>query len=96
MGPGRFRHREVFKMSEERDEKSCKIIALRKAIEEEFDAANTYTKLLELMPEEESIIREILHDEVNHQGRLIDILFKLAPGEETECFNRGLKQEENE
>ena len=81
---------------EERDDKNCKIIALRKAIEEEFDAANTYTKLLELMPEEESIIREILHDEVNHQGRLIDILFKLAPDEETECFNKGLKQEEND
>ena len=84
------------KMSEERDDKSCKIIALRKAIEEEFDAANTYTRLMEIIPEEESIIREILHDEVNHQGRLIDILFKLAPGEETECFNKGLKQEENE
>ena len=83
-------------MSEERDDKNCKIIALRKAIEEEFDAANTYTKLLELMPEESSVITEILHDEVNHQGRLIDILFKLAPGEETECFNKGLKQEENE
>lgn len=96
MGPGRFRHREVHKMSEERDDKSCKIIALRKAIEEEFDAANTYTKLLELLPEEKDIITEILHDEVNHQGRLIDILFKLAPDEETECFNKGLKQEENE
>lgn len=83
-------------MSEERDDKCCKIIALRKAIEEEFDAANTYTKLIEIIPEEESIIREILHDEVNHQGRLIDILFKLAPDEETECFNKGLKQEENE
>ena len=83
-------------MSEERDDKSCKIIALRKAIEEEFDAANTYTRLMEIIPEEESIITEILHDEVNHQGRLIDILFKLAPGEETECFNKGLKQEENE
>lgn len=96
MGIGRLRYREVFKMNEERDEKSCKIIALRKAIEEEFDAANTYTKLLELMPEEKDIITEILHDEVNHQGRLIDILFKLAPDEETECFNKGLKQEEND
>ena len=84
------------KMSEGKDAKSCKIIALRKAIEEEFDAANTYTRLMEIIPEEESIIREILHDEVNHQGRLIDILFKLAPGEETECFNKGLKQEEND
>ena len=83
-------------MSEERDEKSCKIIALRSAIEEEFDAANTYTRLMEIIPEEESIIREILHDEVNHQGRLIDILFKLAPDEETECVNKGLKQEEND
>ena len=83
-------------MNEEKDDKRCKIIALRKAIEEEFDAANTYTRLMEIIPEEESIIREILHDEVNHQGRLIDILFKLAPDEETECFNKGLKQEEND
>jgi rubrerythrin len=81
---------------EEKDELKCKIVHLRKAIMEEFDAANTYTKLLELMPEEKDIITEILHDEVNHQGRLIDILFKLAPDEETECFNKGLKQEEND
>lgn len=83
-------------VQDEKDEIKCKIVHLRKAIMEEFDAANTYTKLLELMPEEKDIITEILHDEVNHQGRLIDILFKLAPGEETECFNKGLKQEENE
>lgn len=81
---------------EEKDDRNCKIIALRNAIEEEFDAANTYTRLMEIIPEEESIITEILHDEVNHQGRLIDILFKLAPDEETECFNKGLKQEEND
>lgn len=82
--------------NEERDELAHKIVHLRKAIMEEFDAANTYTKLLELLPEERDIITEILHDEVNHQGRLIDILFKLAPEQETECFNKGLKQEENE
>lgn len=81
---------------EEKDELKCKIVHLRKAIMEEFDAANTYTKLLELMPEESAVIEEILHDEVNHQGRLIDILFRLAPEEETNCFNKGLKQEENE
>ena len=73
-----------------------KIVHLRKAIMEEFDAANTYTKLLELMPEDKAIIEEILHDEVNHQGRLIDLLFKLTPEEQTSCFNHGLKQEENE
>ena len=78
------------------DEIKCKIVHLRKAIMEEFDAANTYTKLLELMPEEKDIITEILHDEVNHQGRLIDILFKLAPDEQSDCFNKGLRQEENE
>ena len=31
-------------VNEERDDKMCEIIHLRKAIMEEFDAANTYTK----------------------------------------------------
>ena len=72
-----------------------KIIALRKAIQEEFDAANTYTKLLELIPEEKEIITEILNDEINHQGRLVNLLFKIAPKEQTTCYNNGLKQKEN-
>lgn len=82
--------------NEERDDKVYKIVHLRKAIMEEFDAANTYTKLLEILPDERAVIEEILHDEINHQGRLIDILFKLVPEEQSDCFNKGLRQEENE
>lgn len=83
-------------MEEMRDENYCKVLAVRKAIMEEFDAANTYTKLLELLPEEREVITEILNDEINHQGRLVDVLFRLVPTEQSDYFNRGLKQEENE
>lgn len=74
-------------------EKDCKVMALRKAIMEELDATNTYTKLGELFPDKADIIDEIKHDEINHTGRLIDMLFELVP-DQFEYFQKGLKQED--
>lgn len=71
-----------------------RIIALRDAIREELDATNTYDKLRELFPERASIIDEIKNDEINHTGRLMNILFELEPSE-VEHFNAGLEQRES-
>lgn len=70
-----------------------KIQALREAMREEMDATNTYDTLKELIPEHADVFEEIKKDEVNHSGRLLDLLMKLDPSE-IEPFNKGLEQEE--
>jgi len=70
------------------------LIKLRDALREELDATNTYDKLLEIAPQDvKHIIEEIKKDEINHQGRLLNLIMDQAP-EEMEPFNAGLKQEE--
>ena len=70
------------------------LLKLRDALREELDATNTYDKLLEIAPENvKSVIEEIKKDEINHQGRLLNLIMEQAP-EELEPFNAGLKQEE--
>ena len=69
-------------------------IKLRDALREELDATNTYDKLLAIADEgDKSVIEEIKKDEINHQGRLLDLILKrdLAA---LETFNKGLQQEE--
>ena len=70
-----------------------KIQALREAMREEMDATNTYDTLKALIPEHADVFEEIKKDEVNHSGRLLDLLMKLDPSE-IEPFNKGLEQEE--
>lgn len=68
------------------------IIKLRDALREELDATNTYDKLRESCPEEyKPIIDEIKKDEVNHTGRLLDLLLTLDPSQ-LDAFNEGLAQ----
>ena len=74
-------------------ERMCKIIALRNAIREELDATNTYDGLIDQMPEFRAVLTEIKEDEINHTGRLMNLLFTLAP-EEVEKFNKGMEQKE--
>ncbi len=70
------------------------LIKLRDALREELDATNTYDKLLAIAPEaDKAVIEEIKKDEINHQGRLLNLVMKQAPGE-LEPFNAGLDQEE--
>ena len=69
-------------------------IKLRDALREELDATNTYDKLLECAPAScGAIIEEIKKDEINHQGRLLDLILKRDPAA-LETFNKGLQQEE--
>lgn len=72
----------------------CYLIKLRDALREELDATNTYDKLLEIASEEDkAVIEEIKKDEINHQGRLLDLILKRDPSA-LETFNKGLQQEE--
>ena len=74
-------------------ERIMKIIALRNAIKEELGATTTYDNLIEQMPEFRAVLTEIKEDEINHTGRLMNLLFTLAP-EEVEKFNKGMEQKE--
>ena len=70
------------------------VMKLRDALREELDATNTYDKLLEDAPAScSAIIEEIKKDEINHQGRLLDLILKCDPAA-FETFNKGLQQEE--
>lgn len=70
------------------------LIKLRDALREELDATNTYDKLLAMAPDKDrAIIEEIKRDEVNHQGRLLDLIIRQAP-KEMEVLNDGLQQKE--
>jgi len=70
------------------------LLKLRDALREELDATNTYDKLLCCAPAEyHDVIEEIKKDEINHQGRLLDLIMKVEPSA-MEPFNAGLKQEE--
>lgn len=71
------------------------LLKLRDALREELDATNTYDKLLAIASEDDkSIIEEIKKDEINHQGRLLNLIMKNAP-EELDDFNAGLEQKES-
>lgn len=74
-------------------DRMCKILALRDAIRDELDATNTYDKLMDIMPEFRAVLTEIKEDEINHTGRLMNLLFTLAP-DEVEKFNKGMEQKE--
>jgi rubrerythrin len=70
------------------------LIKLRDALREELDATNTYDKLLAIAPaSDKAVIEEIKKDEINHQGRLLDLVMKQEPGA-MEPFNAGLDQKE--
>lgn len=66
---------------------------VRDALREELDAINTYDILKESDPEHAHIYEEIKKDEINHSGRLTNILMEMDPGA-LEPFNKGLDQEE--
>lgn len=70
------------------------LLKLRDALREELDVTNTYDKLLAIADEgDKAVIEEIKKDEINHQGRLLDLILKRDPSA-LETFNKGLQQEE--
>lgn len=70
------------------------LLKLRDALREELDATNTYDKLLAIADEKDkAVIEEIKKDEINHQGRLLELILKRDPSA-LETFNAGLQQKE--
>lgn len=70
------------------------LIKLRDALREELDATNTYDKLLAIASEEDKVvIEEIRKDEINHQGRLLELILKRDPSA-IDPFNKGLDQKD--
>ena len=67
---------------------------LRGALADEISATNLYEELLNDLPEEfRPDLEEIRSDELNHQGRLLDLIMKLDKTQ-LEPFNKGLEHED--
>lgn len=66
---------------------------LRGALIDELGATRLYEDLIEEIPQFEKELTEIKNDEINHQGRLVNLIMKLDPTQLTE-FNKGLDQED--
>lgn len=66
---------------------------LRGALIDEIGATRLYDELAKEFPEYESILQEIKEDEINHQGRLINLIMKIDPSQLI-SFNKGLDQKD--
>lgn len=66
---------------------------LRGALIDEIGATRLYDELSEAFPEHKEVLQEIKRDEVNHQGRLLDLIMKIDPSQ-VDSFNAGLEQKE--
>lgn len=75
------------------ESKGKAIQKLRGALIDEIGATRLYDELSEEIPEYKEILQEIKNDEVNHQGRLIEIIMKLDPSQ-MDSFNAGLSQKD--
>lgn len=64
---------------------------LRGALIDELGATRLYEDLIEEIPQFEKELTEIKNDEINHQGRLVNLIMKLDPTQLPE-FNKGLEQ----
>lgn len=66
---------------------------LRGALSDELSATNLYEKLMDLLPDYRDILEEIRNDEINHQGRLMQLILEIDPSQ-IEYFEKGMKQED--
>lgn len=64
---------------------------LRGALIDEIGATRLYDELIEAIPQFEKELTEIKNDEINHQGRLVNMIMKLDTAQ-LEAFNKGLEQ----
>ena len=75
------------------ESKGKAIQKLRGALIDEIGATRLYDELSEEIPECKEILQEIKNDEVNHQGRLIEMIMKLDPSQ-MDSVNAGLEQKD--
>lgn len=66
---------------------------LRGALADELSATNLYEKLIDLLPDYRDVLEEIRNDEINHQGRLMQLILEIDPSQ-IEYFEKGMKQED--
>ena len=66
---------------------------LRGALIDEIGATRLYDDLIEAFPQHREVLEEIKNDEINHQGRLMELIMKEDPSQ-LEPFNKGLDQED--
>lgn len=66
---------------------------LRGALMDELSATNLYESLAKEIPRYADILNEIKLDEINHQGRLLQIIMEIDPFQ-LEKFRAGMEQEE--
>ena len=65
---------------------------LRGALMDELGATNLYEELAKEIPQYKDVFEEIRQDEINHQGRLLNLILTLDPSQE-EKFKEGVNQE---
>lgn len=75
------------------ESKGSAIQKLRGALIDEISATRLYDELAEGLPEHKDVLQEIKNDEVNHQGRLMELIMKLDPSQ-MKSFNKGLEQKD--
>ena len=66
---------------------------LRGALMDELSATNLYEELAKEIPKYADILNEIKMDEINHQGRLMQMIMEIDPSQ-LEKFRAGMNQEE--
>ena len=66
---------------------------LRGALMDELSATNLYEELAREIPKYADILNEIKMDEINHQGRLMQMIMEIDPSQ-LEKFRAGMNQEE--
>lgn len=64
---------------------------LRGALIDEISATRLYEDLIDAFPEYKDTLSEIKNDELNHQGRLLDLIMKIDPTQ-LDSFNEGMEQ----
>lgn len=70
-----------------------KINLLRQALKDEIEATGVYDSLIKAFPQYKNEILEIRNDEINHQGRLMDMILEVDKTQ-TRPFEKGLEHKE--
>ena len=60
---------------------------------DELSATNLYEELAKEIPKYADILNEIKSDEINHQGRLMQMILEIDPSQ-LDTFRAGMNQEE--
>lgn len=73
----------------------CEVEILRNLLIDELEATNAYERALQKVStgKVQKVLMEIRKDEINHQGRLVNLILELTDSD-LATFNAGLEQRE--